>query len=60
MPAEGLKKNILREDKCLKQLQRISWEWEENTYQSSLGEETECSFHPEWGNANQLKTDWDV
>lgn len=39
---------------------RVSWEWEENTSQSSLAEEAECSLHPEWGNANLLKIGWDV
>lgn len=34
MPAEGLKKNT--EDKCLKQVQRISWEWEGNTLKAGL------------------------
>lgn len=40
-----------REGKCLMQVQRIMWKWEENTFKSSIGGEAECSLHPVYENA---------
>lgn len=43
-----------REEKCLMQVQRIMWKWEENTFKSSIGGEAECSLHPVYENAIYL------